>query len=51
MGFPVPCNAFEQRLDLNHRLVHNPAATFFMRVDSTVKTSTDIHPGDRSAQR
>jgi DNA polymerase V len=46
MGFPVPGDAFEQRLGLNQHLIQNPAATFFMRVDGDVDTSEDGQVGD-----
>lgn len=33
-GFPSPAEDYiEQRLDLNELLIHNPAATFFVRVN------------------
>lgn len=46
MGFPVPGNAIEQSLDLNRHLIHNPAATFFMRVEGDASTDTAVSPGD-----
>ena len=32
MGFPIPGNAIEQRLDLNQYLIKRSAATFLMRM-------------------
>ncbi|MEM6839528.1 MAG: S24 family peptidase [Cyanobacteria bacterium P01_C01_bin.120] len=46
MGFPVPGNAIEQSLDLNRHLIHNPAATFFMRVAGDMVAHAEVHPGD-----
>ncbi len=46
MSFPVPGDAIEQSLDLNHHLIHNPAATFFMRVEGDMVVGQDVHPGD-----
>ena len=46
MGFPVPGDAIEQSLDLNRHLVHNPAATFFMRVEGDMVAHAEVHPGD-----
>lgn len=46
MGFPVPGDAIEQSLDLNHYLIHNPAATFFMRVEGDMATGQEVQPGD-----
>jgi DNA polymerase V len=36
----------EQSLDLNHYLIHNPAAIFFMRVYGDMATGQDVQPGD-----
>ena len=46
MGFPVPGDAIEQNLDLNRYLVRNTAATFFMKVEGSIQTDAEIHPGD-----
>ncbi|MEM1292314.1 MAG: S24 family peptidase [Cyanobacteria bacterium P01_H01_bin.162] len=46
MGFPVPGDVIEQSLDLNRHLVHNPAATFFMRVEGDMVAHAEVHPGD-----
>ena len=46
MAFPVPGDAIEQSLDLNHHLIHNPAATFFMRVEGDMVAGQDVQPGD-----
>ncbi|MBE9109880.1 DNA repair protein [Nodosilinea sp. LEGE 07298] len=46
MAFPVPGDAIEQSLDLNQHLIHNPAATFFMRVEGDMATGPDVQPGD-----
>jgi DNA polymerase V len=46
MGFPVPGDAIEQSLDLNQHLIHNPAATFFMRVEGDMVVGQDVQPGD-----
>lgn len=46
MGFPIPGDAIEQSLDLNRYLVHNAAATFFMRVEGSMQTDLEIQPGD-----
>ncbi len=46
MGFPVPGDAIEQSLDLNQHLIHNPAATFLMRVEGEMVTDQDVQPGD-----
>jgi len=46
MGFPVPGDAIEQSLDLNHHLIHNPAATFFMRVEGDMVAGQAVQPGD-----
>ena len=42
MGFPVPGDAIEESLDLNHHLVHNPAATFFMKVEGDAVTDAAV---------
>ena len=46
MGFPVPGDAIEQSLDLNRHLIHNPAATFFMRVAGDMVSDAEVSPGD-----
>jgi DNA polymerase V len=46
MGFPVPGDAIEPSLDLNHHLIHNAAATFFMRVEGDGAADQDVQPGD-----
>jgi DNA polymerase V len=46
MGFPIPGDAIEQRLDLNRHLVHNSAATFFMRVEGNTVADGEVGPGD-----
>ena len=46
MAFPVPGDAIEQSLDLNQHLIHNPAATFFMRVEGDMATDQEVQPGD-----
>jgi DNA polymerase V len=46
MAFPTPGDAIEQSLDLNHHLIHNPAATFFMRVEGDMAVGQEIQPGD-----
>ncbi len=46
MGFPVPGDAIEQSLDLNRHLIHNPASTFFMRVEGDMVADAEVHPGD-----
>ena len=46
MGFPIPGDAIEQRLDLNQYLIKRSAATFLMRVDSTMAVHNDVQSGD-----
>ncbi|MEM7065719.1 MAG: S24 family peptidase [Cyanobacteria bacterium P01_B01_bin.77] len=46
MGFPIPGDAIEQRLDLNQYLIKRSAATFLMRVDSVMATHDDVQSGD-----
>ena len=46
MGFPIPGDAIEQRLDLNQYLIKRSAATFLMRVDSAMATHNDVQSGD-----
>lgn len=46
MGFPIPGNAIEQRLDLNQHLIKHSAATFLMRVADTMAHHQDVQSGD-----
>lgn len=46
MGFPIPGDAIEQSLDLNQHLIHNPAATFFMKVEGDIQTDGEVQQGD-----
>ncbi len=46
MSFPIPGDAIEQSLDLNQHLIHNPAATFFMRVEGDMVAGQEVQPGD-----
>ena len=46
-GFPSPADDYmEKKLDLNDYLIHNPAATFFLRVTGDSMTDVGIHSGD-----
>lgn len=46
-GFPSPAEDYEARtLDLNERLVKNPAATFFMQVEGDSMIDYQIGDGD-----
>lgn len=46
-GFPSPADDYvEDRLDLNQLLVHNKAATFFLRVKGDSMDDAGIHDGD-----
>ena len=46
-GFPSPADDYiEERLDLNQLLVHNKAATFFLRVKGDSMVNAGIHDGD-----
>ncbi|MEW6238501.1 MAG: translesion error-prone DNA polymerase V autoproteolytic subunit [Candidatus Omnitrophota bacterium] len=46
-GFPSPADDYvEKQLDLNEYLIHNPAATFFVRVSGDSMTGAGIHHGD-----
>ncbi len=46
-GFPSPADDYlEGSLDLNKHLVHNPAATFFVRVTGDSMINAGIHHGD-----
>ena len=46
MSFPVPGDAIEQSLDLNRHLIHNPAATFFLRVEGDIQADQEVQSGD-----
>ena len=46
MGFPIPGDAIEQRLDLNQYLIKRSAATFLMRVNSAMAAHDDVQSGD-----
>lgn len=46
-GFPSPAQGYEDNLiDLNELLVKHPAATVFMRIDSSRYVQAGIFPGD-----
>lgn len=46
-GFPSPADDWmEESLDLNDRLIHNPAATFLVKVDGPSMIGAGIAPGD-----
>lgn len=46
-GFPSPADDYiEDRLDLNELLIHNKAATFFLRVKGDSMINAGIHHGD-----
>lgn len=46
-GFPVSTDAtVEESLDLNHLIVKNPAATFFVRVEGDSMKDSGISSGD-----
>ncbi|NLF92650.1 MAG: translesion error-prone DNA polymerase V autoproteolytic subunit [Oligosphaeraceae bacterium] len=46
-GFPSPAEQYlEAPLDLNDLLVHQPAATFFVRAAGDSMLGAGIHPGD-----
>lgn len=46
-GFPSPADDFlDHPLDLNRALIHNPAATFFVRVEGDSMTDAGIDDGD-----
>jgi DNA polymerase V len=46
-GFPSPADDFlEGQLDLNHHLIKNPVATFFVRVTGDSMIGAGIHSGD-----
>ncbi|NEQ53981.1 MAG: DNA repair protein [Leptolyngbya sp. SIO3F4] len=46
MGFPVPGDAIEPRLDLNQYLIKRSAATFLMRVADGMAAHDDVQAGD-----
>ena len=46
MGFPIPGDAIEQRLDLNQYLIKRSAATFLMRVADDMAAHDDVQAGD-----
>ena len=46
-GFPSPADDYvERRLDLNQHCIHNPEATFFLRVSGHSMTGAGIHNDD-----
>ena len=46
-GFPSPADDYsEERLDLNKKLVLNPASTFYVRVNGYSMSEDGIHHGD-----
>lgn len=46
-GFPSPAEDYlEGKLDLNKKLIKNPAATFFVRVSGDSMLGAGIHAGD-----
>jgi DNA polymerase V len=46
-GFPSPADDYlERALDFNELLVHNPAATFAVRLSSDSMTGVGLFPGD-----
>ena len=46
-GFPSPAEDFlEGPLDLNRALIHNPASTFFVRVEGDSMSGAGIDDGD-----
>jgi DNA polymerase V len=46
-GFPSPAEDFiERKLDLNHHLIKNPAATFYVKVSGNSMMGAGIHNGD-----
>ena len=46
-GFPSPADDYlETPLDLNEKLIHNPAATFIVRVSGDSMKDASILPGD-----
>ena len=46
-GFPSPADDFiDRKLDLHEYLVHNEAATFFLRAQGDSMTGAGIHDGD-----
>lgn len=46
-GFPSPAEDYaEERLDLNKKLIHHPASTFYVRVNGDSMNRDGIHHGD-----
>lgn len=46
-GFPSPAEDYtEERLDLHTYVVHNPAATFFLRARGESMINAGVHDGD-----
>ncbi len=46
-GFPSPAQDFiSETIDLNHELIHHPAATFYGRVSGDSMIDEGIEPGD-----
>jgi len=46
-GFPSPAEDYiDRKLDLNELLIHNPAATFFVRVSGDYMTGASINHND-----
>jgi DNA polymerase V len=46
-GFPSPAEDYlDGQLDLNHHLIENPTATFFVRVAGDSMIGAGIHSGD-----
>ena len=46
-GFPSPAEDYlDKKLDLNEFLIHNPAATFFVKVTGHSMINAGIHDGD-----
>lgn len=46
MGFPLPGDVIEQKLDLNQYLIKRSASTFFLRVVDDMAISADVCTGD-----
>ena len=46
-GFPSPAQGYEQKtIDLNSYMIKHPAATVFMRIESSRYTQMGIYNGD-----
>ena len=46
-GFPSPAQGYEQKtIDLNSYMIKHPAATVFMRIESSRYTNMGIYNGD-----